>query len=249
MGNSEATSIAVRFSAAAQRYEQAASIQKQAAIEFDAWLAQQSPAIPARIAEIGCGTGFLTRLLHARYPHARLQATDLAPAMIDHCRTSLRHIENLQFAVCDGRHATFDPAQDWIVSAMCFQWFDPLQPVLEHHLARSRVLAFSIMLDSSFSTWRAAHMRVGTEPGLHICPSYTQLLQICYQLGASRVNTHWISLNERHANGLSFMHSLRAIGADTPRAGHTPAPMRPVLRQLEQGFDANYDIGFFFIER
>lgn len=249
MGNSEATSIAARFSAAAQHYEQAAPVQKRAAIEFDAWLAHQSTAIPTRIAEIGCGTGFLTRLLHARYPHAWLQATDLAPAMVDYCRTSLRHIANLQFAVCDGRHTTFDPAPDWIVSAMCFQWFDPLQPVLEYHLARSRVLAFSTMLDSSFSAWRAAHKRVGAEPGLHICPNYAHLLQTCRQLGASRVNTHWMSLNERHADGLSFMHSLRAIGADTPRASHTPTHLRPVLHQLEKGFDANYDIGFFFIER
>lgn len=249
MGSSETMSVAARFSAAAQRYEQAAPVQKQAAIEFDAWLAQQGAAMPARIAEIGCGTGFLTRLLHARYRDARLQATDLAPAMVDYCRTSLRHIANLEFFVCDGRHAAFDPAPDWIVSAMCFQWFAPLQPVLEHHLARSRVLAFSIMLDSSFSAWRAAHSRIGAEPGLHICPDYTQLQQTCRQLGASRVRTHWMSFNERHANGLSFMHSLRAIGADTPRAGHTPAHLRPVLRQLEQGFDANYDIGFFYIER
>lgn len=249
MGNAEAMAIAARFSAAAQCYEQAASIQKQAAIEFDAWLAHQGAGIPTGIAEIGCGTGFLTRLLHARYPGARLLATDLAPAMVDYCRTSLGHIANLQFSVCDGRYATFEPAPDWIVSAMCLQWFDPLQPVLAHHLAQSRVLAFSIMLDSSFSAWRTAHRRVGTEPGLHLCPNYAQLLHTCRQLGASRVCTQWMSLNEHHANGLSFMHSLRAIGADTPRAGHAPSHIRPVLRQLEQGFDANYDIGFFLIER
>lgn len=249
MRKPQSPSVAARFSAAAHRYEQAAPIQKQVAAEFDAWLASQGAPRPARIAEIGCGTGFLTRLLHARYPDALLLATDLAPAMVDYCRDRLPHDARLQFAVRDGRNTIFDPAPDWIVSSMCFQWFEPLQTVLAHHLARSRVLAFSVMLESSFAAWRTAHMRVGATPGLHVCPNYARLQQICRQLGASRTSSHWISLNERHANGLSFMRSLRAIGADTPRAGHAPANLKPVLRQLEQGCDANYDIGFFYLER
>ena len=249
MPDRKAATVAARFSGAAGRYEQAALIQKEAALRFDVWLAQQITAQPESIAEIGCGTGLLTRLLHQRYPRARLHATDLAPAMVDSCRASLPAKPNLQFSVRDGRVATFDPAPDWVVSAMCFQWFDPLQAVLEHHLAASRVLAFSILLDGSFKAWRAAHERAGMAPGLHACPNYGQLLQMCERLGASRVRSERITVSEHHASGLSFAHSLRAIGADQPRAGHAPVSLKPVLRQLERGFDADYEIGFFLIER
>ena len=200
MGDSESRPVAARFSAAAHRYEQAAYIQKLAAIEFDAWLAQQATATPQRIAEIGCGTGLLTRLLHARYPQAQLHATDLAPAMLAHCRASLPPLAKLQFSICDGHHAVFNPSPDWLVSALCFQWLTPLPAVLAHHLANSRVLAFSLVLDGSFSEWRAAHERVGLAAGLHLCPNYAQLQQLCSQLGASRVQTHRVTVNEHHAN-------------------------------------------------
>ncbi len=241
--------VAARFSDAAGRYEQAAHVQQQAASAFDAWLAQLGLAAPASIAEIGCGTGFFTRLLHARYPDARLHATDLAPAMVERCRASLPPAPGLQFSVRDGRDAIFAPPPDWIVSTMCFQWFDPLPPVLAHHFCHARVLAFSVLLDGSFAPWRDAHARLGLAPGLLACPDYATLLRACTDLGARRLHSQRISLVEQHANGQSFVHSLRAIGADQPRPGHRPVALRQVLRQLESGVAANYEIGFFCLER
>lgn len=241
--------VAARFSEAAGRYEQVARVQAQAAFQFDAWLAQLGLAAPASIAEIGCGTGLFTRLLHARHPAARLHATDLAPAMVERCRAGFPPATNLQFTVCDGRHARFEPMPDWIVSTMCFQWFDPLLPALERHFSGARVLAFSILLDGSFVEWRAAHERLGRVPGLHTCPDYDALLRACGALSGGRMHAQRISLTEQHPDGQSFAHSLRAIGADQPHAGHRPANLRPVFRQMEQGIAANYEIGFFCLEK
>lgn len=238
---------AARFSNAAERYEQAAHVQKHAALQFDTWLAGSGLDVPQRIAEIGCGTGLLTRLLHARFPHAELEATDLAPAMVEYCRRMMDEAKQVRYRVCDGRDARFDPAPDWIVSAMCFQWLQPLRPILQHHLAQAQVLAFSLVLDESFTAWRAAHAQAGMEPGLQRLPNFEELLAKCRGLGT--VRTHRISLSERHADGPSFARSLRAIGADQPHDKHVPRNLRPVLRSLQNGFDANYDIGFFCIER
>lgn len=241
--------VAQRFSAAADRYEQAARIQAEAAVRFDAWLAQLGLDAPASITEIGCGTGFFTRLLHARFPHASLHATDLAPAMLERCRAGFPSKANLQFSLCDGRHASFESAPDWIVSTMCFQWFDPLLPVLKRYADCSRVLAFSIPLDGSFAEWRNAHERAGLAPGLLACPDYDALLRACQDLSNGRLHACRLSLSERHPDGLSFARSLRAIGADMAQAGHRPANLRPVLRQMEQGTTANYEIGFFCLEK
>jgi malonyl-CoA O-methyltransferase len=240
---------AERFSNAAERYEQSAHIQKEAAVLFDAWLAELKLDAPQRIAEIGCGTGLLTRLLHARFPQAAIEATDLAPAMVEYCRRMLGDEAVIRYRVCDGRDARFDPMPDWIVSAMCLQWLRPLRPVLQHHLAQSKMLAFSLVLDGSFSVWREAHAHAGIEPGLHAFPVYDSLLAECQSLGAAHVHAKRISLSEAHANGLEFAASLRLIGADHPRDGHRPSNLRPVLRQLQNGFDANYEIGFFCIEK
>lgn len=241
--------VAERFSEAAHRYDSAAQIQRRAAGLFDAWLADQGLVTPGCIAEIGCGTGMLTRLLNERCRDATLHVTDLAPRMVELCRAALPPSPRLHYAVLDGRDAVFEPAPDWVVSAMCFQWFDPLLPVLRHHIAHAKVLAFSLVLDGSFSAWRKAHEAAGLSAGLQGFPDYDELRRMCESLDVSRVRAHRISLTESHANGLSFAKGLREIGASQPRSGHAPVNLRPVLRRLEQGLAVNYEIGFFCLER
>jgi malonyl-CoA O-methyltransferase len=249
MFDTNLTPVAERFSQSAHLYEDEAVIQREAAARFEAWLARFGDVPPKHVVEIGCGTGFLTQRLRARYPGCFITATDLAPSMVERCREAMQDHPGNQFVVCDGRQAVFDPVPDWIVSTMCFQWFDPLKEVLEHHLAQCDVLAFSIMLDGSFSAWRRAHEALNLVPGLHSCPNYDALLQTCLQLGASEVKSDRIWLQQHHPDGRSFARSLRAIGADEPRSGHVPVNLKPVLRLLEDGCDADYEIGFFRIKK
>lgn len=241
--------VARRFSDAAQRYEQSAKVQKLAAAQFDEWLAGLGLAAPDAIAEIGCGTGFFSRLLRQRYSNARLCLSDLAPEMVAVCRAQFAPSNLLRFEVQDGRSARFDPPANWVLSTMCFQWFQPLRPVLEHHLAHSRVLAFSILLDGSFSAWEGAHQALGVRSGLQSMLSFDAVLEACQLSAVQRIHTQRISLDEKHPDGLSFASSLRAIGADQAKENHRPVNLRAVCRQLENGFSANYEIGFFCLER
>jgi len=41
---------------------------------------------PSSILDLGCGTGYLTLLLHRRFPQAQIDAVDFAPAMIEQAR-------------------------------------------------------------------------------------------------------------------------------------------------------------------
>lgn len=241
--------VATRFSEAAHRYDELAVVQKQAAGEFDLWLANLALAAPDAIAEIGCGTGFFTQLLRQRYAGVSLCITDVAPEMIAVCKAKFAASDLLRFEVQDGRTVRFGHQPDWVLSTMCFQWFDPLMPVLRHHLAQSRVLAFSVLLDGSFAQWQAAHERLGLSAGLQTLPNFDAVLDSCNRLGAQRVHAHRISLSEAHPDGLAFAGSLRAIGADQPKTNHQPVNLRAVCRQLDSGFAANYEIGFFCIER
>jgi malonyl-CoA O-methyltransferase len=235
--------VANRFSNAALRYEQCAHIQKQAAIQFDNWLSSLGLQQPNSIAEIGCGTGFLSHLLHWRYTETMLQITDFAPGMVEYCRADFESSDLLQFQVCDGRSVRFSNDPEWIVSTMCFQWFDPLIPVLTHHFQHSRVLAFSILLDGSFSEWQAAHTKMGLSSGLQPLPDYDGLLKACGKFDA-KVYAQRKTFREWHADGVSFAKSLRAIGADLPRTEHQPVNLRSVCSQLKDGLVSNYEIGF-----
>ncbi len=238
-----------RFSEAAHRYDQTAKIQKQAASQFDRWLVSLALEAPASIAEIGCGTGFFTRLLQRRFPNIPLVISDLAPGMVELCQAACAPSDLLHFEVCDGRTVRFSDQPDWLVSTMCFQWFDPLAPVLQHHIAQCKLLAFSVLLDGSFAEWQAAHQRLGLISGLQTLPTFDAVLDACNIPGIQHLHSQRISLSEAHQDGLAFARSLRAIGADHPLPQHQPVSLKAVCRQLEHGMSANYEIGFFCIER
>lgn len=269
--------IAARFNCAAKSYEGAAVIQKLAAERFDAWLVENNKApnnenvggsttlvfplhqashqhkwqaglAPQRIAEIGCGTGFLTRCLQRRYGQAHIHMTDLAPTMLAYCRNSLPTSPQLSFAIADARNAIFQPMPDWIVSTMCFQWLDDLPSVLKWHIEQCRVLAFSLLLDSSFSAWKQAHQAQNLPLGLRSLPGWQWLSELIDQLPTTKTASTRLTLTEQYSDGLHFLRTLKQIGASHPRQGYDPINLRPILKNFTDGLTANYDIGFFWIE-
>lgn len=246
---SDSDLIAGNFGRAAQTYENAATIQKQAARLFDAWLAEHVTLSPRSIVELGCGTGFLSRHLQQRYPNTYLHLTDLSAAMLAQCQQALLHSDKLSFAQVDAQHAIFHPAPDWIVSAMCFQWFDNLPATIVQHCKQSHALAFSVLLDGSFAQWKQAHLDSHRQDGLRALPKEQDLLAFLNNLNGWRMQYKTINLVEHHANGQAFVKTLRNIGAHQARSGYRPINLRPLFRIFENGLDAEYRIGFFLVER
>jgi len=71
----------------------------------------------ARVLDVGCGTGVLTRVL-ARWPNvASVVGIDSAPALLEKARTAAADIPNASFEEGDGRSLRFDDATFDIVTA------------------------------------------------------------------------------------------------------------------------------------
>ena len=144
--------VARNFSAAAQRYDAWANAQQHIACA----LAARIPAgpSPALIADIGCGTGFLSELLVLRYPGAQLLGIDIAPGMINHCRHRFANIPTARFATGDAEDATFLPSHIGLIASSCVaQWFaDPasMWRLWSSHLAPGGVMAIVVLLRGSF---------------------------------------------------------------------------------------------------
>src|SRR5262245_62527966 len=69
------------------------------------------PGAKARVLEVACGTGIVTSKLLARLPPgARLTATDLNPAMIEHAKTRVRADARLEFRAADAQQLPFPDA-------------------------------------------------------------------------------------------------------------------------------------------
>jgi trans-aconitate 2-methyltransferase len=76
---------------------------------------------PARVVDLGCGTGNGTALLRARWPRARVTGVDASSAMLERARASDRDVEWLEADV-----ATWTPAApvDVLFSNATLHWID-----------------------------------------------------------------------------------------------------------------------------
>lgn len=127
--------ISRKFSRAAGTYDAFSHVQKESA----AHLAETLPSLffPAKILELGCGTGNYTRLLQRAFPRAQMWAIDFSQAMVDHARRKLGEDINLHFLCTDGEEflASRKTPYDLITSNATLQWFDDLDSCFSHAAA------------------------------------------------------------------------------------------------------------------
>jgi len=257
-GNSPVTAIAVNkrsdikaavtaaFSAAVDTYERRAEAQRDIATA----LAQRIEALAlptgARILEIGCGTGFLTRHLIAL--NAReLVVSDISSAMVESCRASLPHAVAAKFVVMDGEDAgAAGDGFDLVCSSLAFQWFGDLRAGLRRlsaQVAPGGYIVFSTLAADTFQEWRHAHTALSLEPALRSYPTVAALIDMLPSGAAVDVREDYH--RRRYADGQAFIAELKQIGAhlpeDTSRALN-PGALRRVLRSVEGGIDATYHV-------
>ncbi|MEW6164595.1 MAG: methyltransferase [Pseudomonadota bacterium] len=238
------TRVAARFDAAVAGYDAHSAAQRHAAQRLAERLAPLGLSPRPRVLEIGCGTGHLTALLALHLPGAAIRATDLAPAMVAACHARLGANPHLDFAVMDGRRPAGTDFFDVICGNLVAQWFDDLPGAcarLAARLAPGGALLLSLPGGETFREWKAAHARLGLVPGTLPLPTP----QACRAAlpGNTHVDVeHWL---DRPADGLAFLRSLRAIGADTAAPGHAPLPpagLRRVLRELGPAPTLTYEL-------
>ncbi|MCK9543140.1 MAG: methyltransferase domain-containing protein [Novosphingobium sp.] len=225
----------------ARDYDRHARVQRQVAVRLARDIADTVPKSGVRVLEIGCGTGFLTQALCESGGVESLLATDIAPAMLDRCRERMRGDSRLCFALLDGECGRPPDGGGYglICSSLAFQWFaDPAGAIarIASWLAPGGSLIFTSLLSATFAEWRAAHEAVGLRAGLRVLPGRALFDGLLPEM---QVMPHRVDrLIEPHGNALSFLRSLRAIGADTAEPGHAPlgpAAMRRVMRRFEAG--------------
>ncbi len=112
------------FHRQAVEYDTHAAVQKRVVDRFLAILAEEGSS-PARILDVGAGTGLLAQRLADRHPAASLSCVDLAPGMAATARQRLG--SRILVAVADAEHLPFAASSfDCVVSTSTFQWLTTL---------------------------------------------------------------------------------------------------------------------------
>jgi len=124
------------FSGACHTYDEHAVLQREIADRLLAHL-NFTKLEPKRILDIGCGTGYFTRLLVEKYKKAEVTALDLSETMVNHTKTQHRmrmpwHGKR-QHCVADGCALPFTEGSfDLITSNLAMQWVaDPKEMMME----------------------------------------------------------------------------------------------------------------------
>lgn len=110
---------------------------------------------PASAADVGCGPGNSTKVLHEAFPEADILGIDASPAMIKRAASEL---PELKFRLCDAR--SLRGKYDLIFSNACLQWVPDhasLIPTLAENLNAGGMLAVQIPMNDGEPLFRLIH--------------------------------------------------------------------------------------------
>lgn len=90
---------------------------------------------PSEIVDLGCGTGAVTEILHARWPDAHITGIDNSPAMLERARKTL---PDMSWQSQDLARWTSAQPVDLIVSNAALHWLDAHQTLFPQLMSQLR---------------------------------------------------------------------------------------------------------------
>lgn len=234
--DSPSVAVADAFSRAATAYDHHATLQRRAAAALMAGLPDDLR--PARMLDLGCGTGDLARRLRARFPGAAIDGFDIAPGMVAACHEAWADDPSARFVIADiGSTVNRIPA-DIIASSFALQWLADGPTCAANWSEAVRpggVLAIAVPVAGSLAglATRYETMTGRRFPGLDYASTerYTAAVQ---GAGLEVVYRAYEDLTMPDGDSLELLRCLRNLGATgTPRNDHRPVSageLRRVLR-------------------
>ena len=239
-------SIRRNFARRAGSYDRHAGVQRLMARELMAGV-QAELALPRRILEVGCGTGYLTALLRQDNPGGKLVALDLDAALVEQARRRLGPDSRVSWLVADGEFFS-QGGFDLIISNATFQWFTHPRETLQAYfqaLSPKGCLAFSTLGPQTFGELDASLSQAAAAMNLETAPEITARRFLNSQdwenlltlAGFSQVRLTRQMITAHFPTVPEFLRALQAMGATNPR----PRPYSPrLLNALIQAYEARF---------
>lgn len=237
--------IETHFSTAAKTYDQHSRPQ-QALIEK---LAEEFPTqIPSRILELGCGTGQLTRRLIARYPNTPIDASDISPGMIEHCRNAFGNQPQVSWIVADAQTYAPGAAYPLIVSTSALHWTADLKETfsqIHQNLEPGGTFALGMMLEGTLRELRGLRTKIAPQKvfGTRL-PTFGKTEETLRQSDFSIQKTERFDQRFTYANASAFLKAIHEQGVTggSLEQGYIPLT-RSEMKQLLLGYQTDYATG------
>lgn len=230
--------VAASFSRAATTYDQVAELQRSVGTNLLERLPKDLQA--ERLVDLGCGTGYFTRALNARFQQPVL-GLDIAEGMLRYARS--QGPASCAWVTADAEALPLrSDSQQLLFSSLALQWCPDLgQALREAHrvLQSGGHMVFNTLVDGTLQELRDAWQAVDGYVHVNRFMPLAQLQQIL----ASSGFTHWsceVETHVLHYPQLSALtHELKALGAHNLNAGR-PGGLtgRARLRALTSAYES-----------
>lgn len=220
MPETDKNAIASNFSAAAQTYSEYAQVQQATAVHLAKLISKYISENCTTIADLGCGTGFLTRQLIDNFPQAQLYCIDIASKMLQECKQILAPLNRLndQYINADIQSLTLPQPVSLAASNYALQWTDRDEALknIFRNLCEKGFCALAVPVCGSFAELHSAY-KTATGNELKAYPSINDYCSSFAALGMK------IIYKEEHAQVCRFdtallaLKSLKKIGANFAR--------------------------------
>ncbi|MBF0282589.1 MAG: malonyl-ACP O-methyltransferase BioC [Zetaproteobacteria bacterium] len=239
------------FSHAASHYDDYTVLQREVAARLVAHL-DFTRIEPQSILDIGCGTGFLTRLLVDRFKRADVVGCDLSMEMVkythDHHRLRMPWQGKRLHSGGDATALPFaEGSFDLVTSSLTMQWVrDPLRMMAEMRrvLRPGGLILFSTFGRRTLIELRAA-LRAISEASSGLVLPFPDVMSLGNQLMSLDVempvaDTDLFTLN--YANTMALARELKGMGASAKAIKGRSGGLygRRLLRLIEANYGAQY---------
>ncbi len=235
--------VQIAFGQCASTYDDVADVQQHMVRSLCPFF----PKHAQRIFEIGCGTGMLTDVLLAHYPHAHVTAVDIAPEMI--AATQARcaaHADRLVTIVGDGEHVLGTPPYDLICTSAAMQWFvTPQQTIarLIRALCPNGQFVFAAFVDGTLAELKNAFVRAEQTLDMGHCPRVNDF--VCVDVlrswcapHAHRIEQHDIVI--RVPDAMALLRRIKRLGAHVVARAHDAPFHRDVFVHMARAYAECY---------
>lgn len=205
-----------RFSRNIESYDEYANVQKHMSKKL---LSMAQIEDGMNILEIGCGTGYLTKLILSENENISITAVDIAPGMIDFCKKD-EEIESVNFILGDIETMDLNEKYDLIISNATFQWFnqpDETLMKLKGCLKKNGMLLFSTFGQNTFCELRESYEKVSTILEKKVSsptPKFINREVLDEILVKDNYEYQEENFKEHFKNSVEFMKSVKKVGAN-----------------------------------
>ncbi len=239
------TSVAHRFSRAAQTYERGASLHRHVAARLIEIMPEPGRLGPGRILEVGCGSGVLTEPLRLRYPAAPLCVLDVAEGMVAAVRERWGHDPRMEYVVADVRDYVAAEPFDLIVSSSALHWATPLERTfvnLKRQLTPDGQCCVALMIEGTLCELHALRRRVapGKIPAGRL-PTGEEVLTSVKAAGFAVAHSTEECIQTRYHSADDFLRTIHAQGLTGGAVSRAAVALsRTEIKRLRRDYDVAF---------